>query len=718
MLQKIHTVRPLSNKSIGWKLNVAFGLLVLLTLLVVVSSAIGARRATQTINQTSDLRVPSALASVRAQTTLLEMVATVRAYLVSSDAAHLADYRNGKAAFEVTLGEMQALAQAAQNEQQLARLTQLTEQFAEWTGLSERMFALHNNPRENQPALQIYQTEVRPLSVEILGEMSVMIEMQQNRPISPQNTQLLDEMRDFQVSFESIITNLHAYAVAGDLSFRTSYMTRLPLNTATWENLRRSRSALTTEQQEKLDNIGALRERLFVWPFEILGMVEGEQAYGDLYLFRTETEPQADTMLALLDAIAAEEGQLLQDDLQAGRRGLSNAQISTVTGGILALLLAAVMAIFFREMIAGNLKRLTRTAEQIADGDLLANAKVESADEIGQLAQSFNSMTARLRDTISDLEAANHAKSRFLANMSHELRTPLNGILGYAQHLEQQSLSAEQINAVQIIQQSGNHLLTLIEDLLDLSKIEAEKLELVSADVHFPSFLEGIVGMFRLSAERKPNVQFIYEPFTPLPLIIQADAKRLRQILINLLGNAIKFTTTGTVRFRVGQISPQTFLFEVADTGIGMTGEQLSRIFKPFEQVSTAAYRGEGAGLGLAISKQLAEAMGGTLTVESAPNQGSTFRLRVEFLVLSAEVVHATQNGSITTATHAPTLTPPPPDVMQTLYDLAMKGELPRIGKQAEGIREMGYVAFADHLAELVKTFDEEGVLALVTDSC
>jgi CheY-like chemotaxis protein len=233
--------------------------------------------------------------------------------------------------------------------------------------------------------------------------------------------------------------------------------------------------------------------------------------------------------------------------------------------------------------------------------------------------------------------------------MSHELRTPLNGILGYTQILNRdESLSPAHAKAVGIIQSSGEHLLTLINDILDLSKIEARKMELHPGDVHLPTFLEGIVGMFQMKAQQKPHVTFTYKKLTPLPQVILADEKRLRQILINLLGNAIKFTDAGEVKFRVGLLdNPATppadhseqpvagkFVFEITDTGIGMTPDQLGRIFQPFEQVAGAAYRAEGAGLGLAITKNLVELMAGELAVTSQAGQGSAFRLELELPLL------------------------------------------------------------------------------------
>ncbi|MBI1881156.1 MAG: response regulator, partial [Chloroflexi bacterium] len=262
-------------------------------------------------------------------------------------------------------------------------------------------------------------------------------------------------------------------------------------------------------------------------------------------------------------------------------------------------------------------------------------------------------------------ETASRAKSEFLASISHELRTPLNGILGYAQILSRDGhLSAAQTNAVRIIRQSGEHLLTLINDILDLSKIEARKLELYPTDFRLPDFLEGIVGMFHIRAEQKPSVTFAYEQLTSLPSVIQADEKRLRQIIINLLSNALKFTDQGQVTFRASLIeangqpdavngpvlstlggelasnpkptwlTPHKIRFEVADTGIGMTPEQLERIFLPFEQVGDTQRRAEGTGLGLAITQSLVEAMAGSLKVESEFGQGSIFRLELEFPAL------------------------------------------------------------------------------------
>ncbi len=268
---------------------------------------------------------------------------------------------------------------------------------------------------------------------------------------------------------------------------------------------------------------------------------------------------------------------------------------------------------------------------------------------------------AALRASEADLkvakeaaDAANQAKSEFLANMSHELRTPLNGILGYAQILRRSEDLDQHRQGLAVIYQSGSHLLTLINDVLDLAKIEARKLELVSRDLPLPSFLLGLVEIARIRAQEK-GIALHYEAGPHLPAGLVADDKRLRQVLLNLLSNAIKFTEQGQVLLRVVTVGPPregeavTLRFSVEDTGLGMTAAQLTRIFQPFEQVGSAARRAEGTGLGLAISRQIVELMGGELQVQSTPGQGSCFWFEVTLPQSQAwqQALATTPQGSI-----------------------------------------------------------------------
>ena len=240
-------------------------------------------------------------------------------------------------------------------------------------------------------------------------------------------------------------------------------------------------------------------------------------------------------------------------------------------------------------------------------------------------------------------DTANRAKSEFLANMSHELRTPLNGILGYAQILKRSFDPHKHKEGLDIIQRSGEHLLTLLNDILDLSKIEAKKLELNPSEFDLAKLLQGITDMFQLQLRAK-DVELIYQPLTILPSTMYGDEKRLRQVLINLLGNAVKFTDQGHVSLIVNAQLVNTqpndsthnyknnykIRFTITDTGVGIAPDKLEDIFLPFQQVGDRARRYSGTGLGLPICQKIVEMMGGQLQVESTLDIGSAFWFEIE----------------------------------------------------------------------------------------
>jgi len=253
-------------------------------------------------------------------------------------------------------------------------------------------------------------------------------------------------------------------------------------------------------------------------------------------------------------------------------------------------------------------------------------------------------------------EEANKAKSRFIASMSHEFRTPLNGVLGYTQMLKRdKNLTLAQQEYLDIIRNSGEHLLTLINDVLDMSKIEAGKLKLNIEEFRLPVFLKNLTHIVQIRAAEK-NINFIYQPYNfttnepthYLPNGVYGDEKCLRQILINLLGNAIKFTDQGEVRFKVGVVNypPMTYVdqlpkiklrFQIEDTGIGIAPTELNIIFHPFEQAGDPKHQLEGMGLGLAISYNLVQIMGSKLEVQSQLGGGSIFWFELELPITSQD---------------------------------------------------------------------------------
>jgi signal transduction histidine kinase len=252
--------------------------------------------------------------------------------------------------------------------------------------------------------------------------------------------------------------------------------------------------------------------------------------------------------------------------------------------------------------------------------------EIESHRRTDEALQSAKLLAERAKQ-IAD--AANQAKSRYVSAISHELRTPLNSILGYAQLLDEDPAIPEaRRHAVRVIRRGGDHLLSLIEGTLDLARIEGGKLTLEPAPMRLRENLQQLVRMFEPQAAGK-DIRFAAEIDALAPELVRADEKRLRQILINLLGNAVKFTRAGQVVFRL-RYAREMALFEIEDTGPGMPPDELERVFEPFARGSAAGHSGSGGtGLGLTIAKMLTELMGGELTVESLPGRGTTFRVRL-----------------------------------------------------------------------------------------
>ncbi|KQV85412.1 response regulator [Rhizobacter sp. Root1221] len=286
----------------------------------------------------------------------------------------------------------------------------------------------------------------------------------------------------------------------------------------------------------------------------------------------------------------------------------------------------------------------------------VASPEPGSEHAVGFVLDQTASKQARIeRDARAAAELASLAKSEFLTQMSHELRTPLNGILGFAQILQRdKTLTERQARGLKIIDESGQHLLTLINDILDLSRIDAAKLDLYPTEVNLPVFLQVVGDIIRVKAEEK-SLLFVYQATPDLPATIRVDEKRLRQVLLNLLSNAIKFTDTGQVTLRATRLqSPGTgaeadatarLRFEVEDEGIGMSEAQLARLFRPFEQVADVKRREGGAGLGLAISRQLVRLMGGDIQVRSRPSEGSVFAFEIEVPAMQTQGQALTARG-------------------------------------------------------------------------
>jgi signal transduction histidine kinase/CheY-like chemotaxis protein/purine-cytosine permease-like protein len=321
----------------------------------------------------------------------------------------------------------------------------------------------------------------------------------------------------------------------------------------------------------------------------------------------------------------------LREELHAARGALGGVLGTVVAPALRLGYLKAYAALAVLAGVVAWWLVLAHKSRQVAQEE--ANRQTHALNEQAQALQReierHRQTDLALQQAKQMADAANQAKSRYITTISHELRTPLNSILGYAQLLEEdESMPAHRRRAVSVIRRGGDHLLSLIEGTLDIARIESGKLKLDVRPMRFVDSLREIAHLFELQAAAK-GIGFHSEFDAHLPEGVRADEKRLRQILINVLGNAVKFTREGEVRFRL-RYTGEMARFEIIDSGPGMTTPELARIFEPFERGSAAgAAAVGGTGLGLTISKMLTDLMGGELSAESTPGVGTTFRIRL-----------------------------------------------------------------------------------------
>jgi signal transduction histidine kinase len=338
-----------------------------------------------------------------------------------------------------------------------------------------------------------------------------------------------------------------------------------------------------------------------------------------------EAHPISDEIKALADSLVVITVDRADTLIRENQSAFADSQGLFITVAVISVLLALLLGYLLSGSVIGPVSRMQARLVAIASGDFSSHVQVSNRDELGSLAANLNRMNDELGRLYEELEAASRHKSEFLATMSHELRTPLNAIIGFSQVLKQQMygpLNERQTDYVDDVLSSGQHLLNLINDILDLAKVEAGRMELQPSTFQLPELLENAASMVRERATRQ-GIGLIVATDDSVEGM-DGDERKVKQILFNLLSNAVKFTPSGGKVTLAARSTEEQVVIAVQDTGIGISADELDKIFEEFYQVGASRTQ-EGTGLGLALTRRLVELHGGQLTVESEPGVGSTF---------------------------------------------------------------------------------------------
>jgi len=362
---------------------------------------------------------------------------------------------------------------------------------------------------------------------------------------------------------------------------------------------------------------------------QIIDYDRADAADKGLTLQSQQAEPLSKSIEALTLGLVDSTLSQTQSLKAENRSAFDQSQALIIAVAAVATVLALLLGYVLSWSVVGPIRQIETRLGEITSGDFTGHVTVRNRDELGALADNINLMNDELGRLYKELESASRHKSEFLASMSHELRTPLNAVIGFSQVLRQQmfgELNEKQLEYVDDILGSGQHLLNLINDILDLAKVEAGRMELQPAAFALDETLRNATAMVRERATRQ-DVTLSTEIDASVGEI-EADGRKLKQILFNLLSNAVKFTPAGGTVTLAARTEDGQAIISVRDTGVGISREDQARIFEDFYQLGPGMAQ-EGTGLGLALTKRLVDLHGGELTLESTPGAGSTFTVRL-----------------------------------------------------------------------------------------
>jgi two-component system, sensor histidine kinase and response regulator len=401
-----------------------------------------------------------------------------------------------------------------------------------------------------------------------------------------------------------------------------------------WPKIITETKYLVRDNPKQVDSLDLIDRHLNEWlkiaaAPEISARQSGNEELARSLIVKGTGKTIIDSLRGEINSFIAVEKELMANRLRVEELSSARTIKILVAGAILTILFYLISTFLLSRDISLGIKNLLSGTEKVGEGDYSASIKNQRSDELGELSNSFNLMANSLNESHQKLLNTTRAKGEFLANMSHEIRTPINGIVGMNNFLLDTDLNDEQLEYVENIKTSSELLMVVINDVLDFSKIDSGKLDIESHPFSLRKCLDQVFFMLSAKAEDK-GIKLSYDISTEVPDVIFSDSVRLKQILINLVNNSLKFTEQGYIKLSISAVSGEgnllTIKFALMDSGIGISEDQISSIFDSFSQAeSSTARKFGGTGLGLAICKKLASLMGGDIWVESKVGKGSKF---------------------------------------------------------------------------------------------